>query len=388
MIHTLQNLFTKYKWLLYTLLFVVCIGCSCRLLSTILYSHGSAEVNMQKTEANYQLTQRFDMFMANTYSHSFEDILEIDTVFYLNDSDQVAPEPNQNQFGESSDPAQLQWLLDDAAEILDGQKTLFNTSIKTLDGSSVHYYLDETIFCVTWKQVIHNAVYTISEVKIAHPSQFRRFLSDGQFGSARQYTTSQMASTVNAVVASSGDFYKYRYSGTAVYNGVVERFNGVSLDTCFIEDQGDLLLSPAGELKSKEAAEQYVQDHNVRFSLCFGPILINDYQRCDPYQYDIGEIGKNYARAALCQMDELHYLLVTVNGESFYWACPDIHSFAEVLEGFGVRHAYTLDGGQTATIVMNDQIINQVNYGAERYISDIIYFATAIPAVNKETTGS
>lgn len=74
MIQTLQNLFTKFKWLLYTLLFVVCIGCSSLLLSTILYGHGSAEINIQKTETNYRLTQRFDMFMTNTYSHSFEDI--------------------------------------------------------------------------------------------------------------------------------------------------------------------------------------------------------------------------------------------------------------------------------------------------------------------------
>ena len=41
--------------------------------------------------------------------------------------------------------------------------------------------------------------------------------------------------------------------------------------------------------------------------------------------------------------------------------------------------AYALDGGQTAAIVMNDQLINKVSYGAQRKISDIIYFATAIP---------
>lgn len=379
MFHQLQTHFSKYKWLLNVVLIAICVFCTHRMLSAILYSQGSGETTIQKTQASYQLTQRFDMYMTNTYSRSFEDVLKIDKVYYLNDSDHVAPEPDRNQFGETKDPSQLQWLLDDASKILDGQKTLFQTGVETLDGSSVHYYLDETIFCVTWKQVIHNAVYTISEVRIAHPSQFRRFLSDGSYGSSRQYTTSQMASTVNAVVASSGDFYKYRGSGTTVYNGVLERFSGTRLDTCFIDDQGDMLLSPAGKLETREAVEHYVKDHNVRFSLSFGPILINDFQRCDPYQYDIGEIGKNYARAALCQMDELHYLLVTVNGESFYWACPDIHTLAQVLEGFGVRHAYTLDGGQTATIVMNDQIINQVNYGAERNISDIIYFASAIP---------
>ena len=378
----------NYKKILKGLLVFLCAVVSLVLVRTLLLSQGSAETTVKQSESSLQITNRFNVFMTNIYSRSFDDILDIDNFFFLNDSDQVAPEPRQDKFGKCDDPSQLQWLLDDAADLLDGQETLFSTDLQTLKDSSVQYYLDETIFCITWKQVINNAVYTISEVKIAHPSQFRRFLADGKFGSARQYTTSQMAATVNAVVASAGDFYKYRYSGTAVYNRIVERFNDVRLDTCFIDDEGDLLLSPAGQLQSKEAVEKYVQEHNVRFSLCFGPILINDYQRCDPYQYDIGEIGKEYARAALCQMDDLHYLLVTVNGESFYWACPNIHSVAEVLEGFGVRHAYTLDGGQTATIVMNDQVVNQVNYGAERYISDIIYFATAVPETKNETTGS
>ena len=41
--------------------------------------------------------------------------------------------------------------------------------------------------------------------------------------------------------------------------------------------------------------------------------------------------------------------------------------------------AYTLDGGQTATIAMNHEHINPVQYGSQRRISDIFYFATAIP---------
>ena len=43
------------------------------------------------------------------------------------------------------------------------------------------------------------------------------------------------------------------------------------------------------------------------------------------------------------------------------------------------RMAYCLDGGQTAAIVMCDQLINRPVYGQQRKISDIIYFATAMP---------
>ena len=45
----------------------------------------------------------------------------------------------------------------------------------------------------------------------------------------------------------------------------------------------------------------------------------------------------------------------------------------------GCIKAYTLDGGQTATTVFNGQLINPVQFGVEKTISDIIYFATAKP---------
>ena len=53
--------------------------------------------------------------------------------------------------------------------------------------------------------------------------------------------------------------------------------------------------------------------------------------------------------------------------------------FARSLQKMGIPTAYALDGGQTATIAMNDKLMNRVSYGSERKISDIIYFATAIP---------
>ena len=53
--------------------------------------------------------------------------------------------------------------------------------------------------------------------------------------------------------------------------------------------------------------------------------------------------------------------------------------FGAQLQKFGAVQAYALDGGQTAVIVTNDELINRPSYGYQRLISDIIYFATAVP---------
>ena len=78
---------------------------------------------------------------------------------------------------------------------------------------------------------------------------------------------------------------------------------------------------------------------------------------------------------------ELHYLMVAANQDpdKNIYNVPNMTEFGLRLESFGVDKAYALDGGQTAVIVTNDQLINRPSYGYQRMISDIIYFATAIP---------
>lgn len=352
---------------------------SINILSYIFFGSSFGGHGSGRSASDYKILDNFDVFITNSISNAVEGVLSVEKVYMLSDSDQVAPEPDQAKFGKTSDPKSMQWLLDRAATRLTDDEMIFTVNTPLLPGSEANYYMDDTIVAITWKQPIRNVVYTFSEVKIEHPSQFRRFLADGEFGSSKQYLTSQMASSVNAVVASAGDFYKYRKIGVVVYNGEVKRFNNSTLDHCFIDDESNLIFSKAGEISSEEELKRFVNKNNIRFSLSFGPILIQDGKRCEPNRYPVGEINDFFSRAAICQLGPLHYLVLTVNAETGNTHYPSLHSVAEVLMEMGIQNAYTLDGGQTATIVMNDKVINRVSYGAERFISDIIYFATAKP---------
>ena len=326
----------------------------------------------------------------NMLMKKMSDIIEIDCgdqvwsstkrTYSLSDQDMVAPEPNPACYGTVEDPKEMAAVLLEAQELLDVQETLFTPEIEIMEGSQIRYYLDETIFAVTWKQVMDGSVYTFSEVKVAHVSQFRRFLADGKYGATAEYTTQEMASSVNAVVGSSGDYYGNRLVGLCVDQGTVYRDDALNLDTCFVDENGDLLFLHRGTYMDEEAVQAFVEEHKVRFSLSFGPIMIEDGQSVVQGYYPIGEIQGYYPRAALCQMGTLHYVTVVSNYEKpEYTAMHTMGQFARNLLELGITKAYALDGGQTATIVMNDQVINEVSYGAQRKISDIIYFATAIP---------
>ena len=360
----------------------MCLVLIFNLLTLLLFGSSFGGHGVQAVSGGYKLLDRFDNYIVNMTSSALDGIIPVEKVYMLSDSDQIAPEPDPDRYGTTQNPEDLQPAINIAHQRLNGEDLLFRADVEIFEGSDIHYYLDDTIFAVSWKQVIDNVVYSFSEVKIQHPSQFRRFLADGKYGSDKQYLTSQMASSVNAVVASAGDFYKYRQFGLLVYNGQVERFEGDFLDNCFIDDQGDLIFVKATELRTRQDLEQFVQDNHVRFSLSFGPVLIEEGKSVVNPNYPLGEITDGHPRAALCQQGPLHYVLVTANAEGIYGAYPTLSKFANVLADVGIEKAYALDGGQTATIVMNDEVFNKVSYGAQRYISDIIYFATAIP--NKE----
>lgn len=367
------------KAVLAMILSAVCLFLIFNSLTLLLFGSSFGGHGAHAVSGGYKLLDRFDNYIVNMTSSALDGIIRVEKVFMLSDSDRVAPKPNPDLYVTTRNPEDLQSVIDEAGRRLNGEDFLFRTDVKIFEESDICYYLDDTIFAVSWKQVIDNVVYTFSEVKIQHSSQFRRFLADGKYGSDKQYLTSQMASSVNAVVASAGDFYKYRQFGLVVYNGQTERFEGNFLDNCFIDDRGDLIFAKAGELNSRQELEQFVQNNNVRFSLSFGPILIEDGKTVINPAYPLGEITDGHPRAALCQQGPLHYVLVTANSEGIYGAYPTLSVFANALVGVGIEKAYALDGGQTATIVMNNEVVNKVSYGAQRYISDIIYFATAIP---------
>lgn len=300
-------------------------------------------------------------------------------VYWIEEGTQVAPEPNQECYGETDDPTTLQSLLDEAAYILDGQELYFSTDVELFQGSKVTYYLDDSIFAITWKEVHDGSVYTFSEVKVSHPSQFRRHLAGGEYGSDYQYKTTEMAESVNAVVASSGDFYRFRDFGAVVYEGEAKRVEGTYAETCYIDSNGDMHFTYGGDVLTVEAVQAFVDEHDIQFSLAFGPILVDNYEVVEHSWYGVGEILEGYARAALCQMGELHYIVVTANTEGPYQDIPTVALFQKYIAATGCKMAYCLDGGQTAAIVMNDRLINRPVYGEQRKISDIIYFATAVP---------
>ena len=295
----------------------------------------------------------------------------------------AGPVPNPEGFGETDDPAVIEALLQrpEAQTLINGQELCWNAGIARIPNTPIRWYLDETILVLVWQEPEARAVGTFSEIFVADGSQLRRKIAGDTPFDFNFESCSRFAQDTNAVLAVGGDFYHHgRACGISVYQREICRFEPETCDVCYITPDGDLLFSYRGQFQTEEEARQFLAENDVLFSLVFGPVLIDDGVDVTPASYAWGEIDDTYARSALGLLGERHYLTMNINCQQpDYYYLATLRQAADAMLRRGCLKAYTLDGGQTATTVFHGQLVNPVQFGWEKEISDIIYFATAVP---------
>ena len=292
-------------------------------------------------------------------------------------------EPDPEGYHESMEAEELTAFLqrEEVQKLVGGRRLVWNAYIERFPDTPVRWYYDETILCIVWQEVEAQTVGTFSETIISDGSQLRRKISADELWSFAFETTSQFAADTHAVLAFGGDFYYHgRACGIGIYQREFYRFDPVTCDTCYITADGDMLFSYRRQFAEQAEAEQFAEENQVLFSLGFGPVLIDDYVDVTPEDYPWGEVKDTYARSALGLMEEHHYLTMNLNcGDpgTEYYNLATLRQAADAMVARGCRKAYALDGGQTATTVFGGALINPVQFGWEKEISDIIYFASA-----------
>ena len=295
----------------------------------------------------------------------------------------VAPEPDRSRFGVTTDPMEVQRVVEQASALLDGQTLSWNPGITIYPGSQIHYYFDDTILAIVWREERYGTCATFAEIKVQDASQLRRKLVTDSFNPPTSLweEATPISKEVNAVVATGGDLYGFRSHGIISYGGQLCRVSASAVDSCFITSSGDMLFSYRYQLADWNSAQQFIDDNDIMFSVAFGPVLIENGVVNYVDDYPIGEIWDEYARAAMGQIGSLHYLMLVMNLDDSLGAYRNVRldELRDAMWEKGCQQAYALDGGQTAIVLINNERITQVTpYGWERIYSDMLYFATAL----------
>lgn len=337
------------------------------------------------------VVSRLDTYSNNSKASVLSDLTYIRKQYKIPEGNHKAPLADPSCFGETYDTNEVLAVIEKARQsgLLDNQSVIFSPNVEFYHNTPIYYYCDDTILVICWKEKIEGRVVTCSEVKIADASQFRRKICEDTYGSSVYVYASELARQTNAVVAMNADYYAFRDLGITVYDRQLYRFDEATYtgmyqkynatDTLFINAKGEFVFFHKGEQTSREAMERFIADNDILFSIAFGPVLVENgvLQECD--WYPVGEIFSEYSRAGIAQFDDLHYLYMAVSWSTENTPRCNVNQFAQYIYSKGVKNAYCFDGGQTGEIVFNGVPYNYIDFNAERTVSDIIYFGTAIP---------
>lgn len=213
-------------------------------------------------------------------------------------------------------------------------------------------------------------------IQVADPSQIRSGMASYYGSSATEYGYS-MAKRYHAVLAVNGDFFSIHSGGYLVRQGKLYRnmLYG-DMDVLIIDNQGDFHIV---QNATRESVAAYAD--TVVNSFCFGPALVLNGERCEELIKDEAGPNKLAQRICIAQTGPLSYLCVATEGPENEGSLGlTLEQFADYVYGKNCITAYNLDGGSSSTVILNNQKINSLSTEKMRQLSDILYFATAIPA--------
>lgn len=234
-------------------------------------------------------------------------------------------------------------------------------------------YTDDSISVRMETREEDGVIWRLAWVEVASPTQLRTAVAGKKITSKTTARVAAMADKNQAIVAISGDNFVDNPAATSFEYRMGQKLRNKSnalRDILIIDSNGDF----HSFIRSK-GVEKYKGDIVNAFT--FGPVLVQEGELMTidkEYKYNPNGLEP---RAAIGQMGPLSYVLVIAEGRGASKGVTQ-QQLAIYMYTLGCVEAYNLDGGGSAAMYFNGSYYNKLA-GNERSLSDIIYFATAVP---------
>ena len=246
----------------------------------------------------------------------------------------------------------------------------FSASFPTQDTGTeadVSYQNDELRIAITGVQE-NGVAYFVADAWVKNIELFRTAFAGGAFSTGVTRTVRKMAEENGALLAVSGDFCGAHKTGAVIRNGVLYREENGDKDVCVLYYDGTMEVIAAGAFSAKD-----VLARGAWQAWSFGPNLLANGKALETFTRN--NISKENPRCAIGYYEPGHYCLVIVDGRQVgYSEGLTLIGLSQLMESLGCKAAYNLDGGATATMVYDGELVN-APAGGGRASSDIIYFA-------------
>ncbi|MBE5787571.1 MAG: phosphodiester glycosidase family protein [Clostridiales bacterium] len=241
------------------------------------------------------------------------------------------------------------------------------------DGYTDWGYEDDSIRVQMETREENGVIWRIAWVEVASPTQLRTAIAGKKITSKTTARVAAMAEKNNAIVALSGDNFVDNPSATSYEYRMGQKLRNKSnklRDILIIDEKGDFHTF----IRSKGVDDF---EGTIVNAFTFGPALVQKGELLTTdKEYKYNPNGKE-PRAAIGQLGTLSYVMVIAEGRGESTGVTH-QGLADFMYSLGCIEAYNLDGGGSAAMVYQGEYFNDLS-SSERSLSDIIYFATAVP---------
>ena len=234
-------------------------------------------------------------------------------------------------------------------------------------------YEDDNIKITLTDYRENNTDIHVADVTVSSAEYLKTAFAQSSYGKNVTEKTSEIAESVNAILAINGDYYGAQESGYVIRNGVIYRSTPKSgNEDLVIYEDGSFEIINEDDVTAEELLEKGAQ--NV---LAFGPALVENGSVSVTEGEEVGKAMASNPRTAIGIIGENHYVFVVADGRTSENEGLSLHELAEFMESLGVQTAYNLDGGGSSAMYFNGEIVNQPTTNGrsieERRVSDIVY---------------
>ena len=250
---------------------------------------------------------------------------------------------------------------------------------KTIEETNTYDYGSLKITIDRWCYAFNKTSlrFFVANVYVDDPAQLKTAFAGEKYSKDAVEAPMDIAARHDAVLAVNGDYYNYKdKSGLVIRGGELYRDLATSRHQLLVYADGRFEALLPADYKQGTGA-QYIEAGVVQ-SFMFGPLLVDNYEITElPEKYYISTKDTiREPRTAIGQVDANHYVVIVADGRRDGWSDlgMTLQELQDVFAEQGCRIAYNLDGGGSATMVLEGERVNKGSASRERSVSDILYF--------------
>lgn len=240
-------------------------------------------------------------------------------------------------------------------------------------------YRSKNVAMELTEEWMYDSLVHIVDIYIQDISSFRTVLPYEELGELKMKLADVQEQLPQALMLTSSDQFRNRSSsewGFILRNGLLYDDNINFCDICVLYQDGGMEVYAKGTAVPDEI---YARGAHQVWS--FGPILVQGGAAMSEFPGGTGRsLGKN-PRMGIGYFEPGHYCLVLADGargSESGSAGLSMAEFAELFVNLGCATAYNLDGGDTATMIFGDRLLNR----SARRVTDGIYIAEPVEGEN------